>query len=116
MKTKWECDSCKDPERSSESHKDKTWGHIGNFRREECMARCEGMDGCDGIQIIEFEKQPNRAHSPRPVKGIKHSQILPGLPCQWLRKPKKSHACKHDDKYKTCWRKEEDDDGIANMC
>ena len=77
------------------------------------MARCEGMDGCDGIQCIEFEKRPNRFHSPRSVSGIKHARIPVGIGCQWLRKPKKSHACEHNDKYKTCWMKEEDEHGMV---
>ena len=71
------------------------------------MARCEGMDGCDGIQCIEFEKRTNRLHSP-----LSDSETACQT-CQWLRKPKKSHACEHNDKYKTCWMKEEDEHGMV---
>ena len=80
---------------------------MGNHKCDECMARCEGMDGCDGIQCIEFEKRTNRLHSP-----LSDSETACQT-CQWLRKPKKSHACEHDDKYKTCWMKEEDEDGMV---
>ena len=64
------------------------------------------MDNCDGIQCVEFEK----ARSASKTNQAK-------IPCQWLRKPKKSHACIHNDKYNTCWRKEgdEDDDGILTI-
>ena len=110
LKNKWECDSCRDPERSSESHRDRTWGHLGDFGCDKCKARCEEMDNCDGIQCVEFEKA-------RSVSKTNPARIPVGFPCQWIRKPKKSHACIHNDKFNTCWRNEndEDDDGMLNI-
>ena len=68
------------------------------------------MDNCDGIQCVEFEKA-------RSASKTNLARIPVGFPCQWIRKPKKSHACIHNDKFNTCWRNEndEDDDGMLNI-
>ena len=92
------------------------WGHLGILECDECKAKCEKIDDCDGIQCLKFEDSLinlNRIEYNLPILGNKQSEIPAGFPCQWLRKPRKSSECKPDVITETCWKKEKGDDGIC---
>ena len=78
------------------SHEDETWGHLGILECDECKAKCEKIDDCDGIQCLKFQDSLtnlNRIEYNLPILGNKQSRILGGIPCQWLRKTRKYNEC-----------------------
>ena len=113
-KVPWECSSCKDPERSSAAYQDRTWGHLGRLNCKDCMARCDDLENCDGIQCNKWEPSGHVRNS-HSISDNTQAMIPVGISCQWLRKPRKAHACVPNDKYDTCWKKEDDDDGTLHI-
>ena len=96
------------------SREDETWGHLGILECDECKAKCEKIEDCDGIQCLNFEDSLihlNRIEYNLPILRNKQSGIPHGIPCQWLRKPRKSNKCKPDAITETCWKKEEGSKG-----
>ena len=113
-KVPWECSSCKDPERSSAAYQDKTWGHLGRLNCKDCKAKCDDLENCDGIQCNKWEPSGHVRNS-LSISDNTQAMIPVGISCQWLRKPRKAHACVPNAKYDTCWKTEDDDDGKLHI-
>ena len=115
LETKWECKECRDEERSQKSTFGKTWGHLKSLECDQCMEECDKDDDCDGMQCVNIVKTPIPPTNSSTLKdkvlsllGYQSSKdpIGVGIPCQWLKKPKKSQNCKSDARYMTCWKKD----------
>ena len=115
LETKWECSECWDEERSHNSTFGKTWGHLEALNCDQCMEECDKDDDCDGMQCVNIVKTPipptNSSVSKeelRSLSGLRSNKdpIALGIPCQWLKRPKKSHKCQSDTRYTTCWKKD----------
>ena len=100
------------------SHQNITWGHLGILKCGDCKAKCEEDEKCDGIQCVKFKDGSHSSFRFRRSLSVyrnKKSKVPVGISCQWLRKPRKSNACEPNDKYNTCWKKEDEDDGILDI-
>ena len=114
LATKWECNECRDEERSHNSTFGETWGHLKSLDCDQCMEECDKDDNCDGIQCVNIVETPipstNSSVLKKEVLSLsqprsKKDPIGLGIPCQWLKRPKESEKCKSDARYTTCWKK-----------
>ena len=113
--TKWECQGCREEERSLPSTFGETWGHLESLECDQCRAECDKDDNCDGIQCVSINKTPIPQINTTVVNGKVRSlsgfrsiedPIGVGIPCQWLKKPKQSQKCESDARYMTCWKRD----------